>query len=110
MIKNDVTETVIKMLGRTYRIKCKEAEVPHLHQAAKQVEARLSALKEDNHAIHFEQMIFVTALNLMHELLSSERQKNQFSQNVNQKLVQLNNRIDDLLTNYSQLECFSEEV
>ena len=106
----DVTETMIKMLGRTCFVKCKASDVPMLHQAAKQLEARLRALKESNQAIHFEQVILVTALNLTQELLSSERQKNQFSQNVNQKLIQLNNRIDDLLADYSQLECFSEET
>jgi cell division protein ZapA len=108
-MSNEIIETVVEILGRTYHVKCTRAQISVLQNAAKNLENRLQSAREVNNTLDSDRIVMVTALNLMHELLSVTQQHENYSQWVNQKLNILQNKIDSALICSSQVELGTAE-
>jgi cell division protein ZapA len=103
-MNKEVTETAVEILGRTFHVKCPQAEVEALQQAAECLEDKLRSIRATSQTLCFERMVMIAALNVMHELLAAKQQKNQLSQSVNQKLRDLKSKVDQALVRYTQME------
>ncbi|UDG81406.1 Cell division protein ZapA [Candidatus Profftia lariciata] len=77
----------IQIFGRSLRVNCPLEKQEELHQYANDLNQRLQNLQNRTKVTHIEQLIFIVALNLCHEL-AQERVKNydyacQIEQNIN---------------------------
>ncbi len=68
----------IKVFGRSLKVNCPQEQLEALHQAAEELDNRLHELKNRTGVNNAEQLVFIVALNICHEL-EQERQANKIN-------------------------------
>ncbi|OCG28314.1 hypothetical protein A9G11_10870 [Gilliamella sp. wkB108] len=69
----------IQIFGRTLKFNCPVDEVDALNSAAKDLDSRLSSLREKSPQIGSEQLIMTAALNISYELTLEKEKSEEFS-------------------------------
>ena len=87
----------IKILGRTYRIKCPPEQAYELQQSAEQLDREMRQLKQTTHINSTESLAIITALNLCNECMQLKKEKNQHIESTQQRIEKLQKRIEDFL-------------
>jgi cell division protein ZapA len=105
---SETKDASVEILGRIYQIKCPAAEETSLHRAAQYLEEKMRHTRETG-ALSMDRIAIVTALNVVHQLLTLEQQKNHHFQLINQRLHQLQNKVEQALAYHEQLEFQSAE-
>ena len=97
------TETLvsINILDKTYPIKCRQAEVRELQQAAEHLNEQLKKRYQKNASL--EAVAMVAALNISHELIQLKNQMNQQIDDVNQYVLRLTKRIQESLVTEEEI-------
>lgn len=103
-MSKEVIETPIEIMGRTFHIKCPSCDIAALQKAAKFLEQKLRLTREASQTLSFEKVAVITALNISHELLNIEQNKNHLSELVNDKLRDLKNKVEAALSRHKQME------
>lgn len=99
----DTTEVSIRLLDKTYQIRCAAHEQEDLFKAAKFLDAELRKTRETG-IIGIERLSLMTALNLAGDFLQVHEEKEKIVKEVNEKVRDLQVRIDEALTSAEQLE------
>ncbi|MWN31641.1 cell division protein ZapA [Gilliamella sp. Pra-s65] len=68
----------IQIFGRTLKFNCPVDEVDALNSAAKDLDARLTNLREKSPQISSDQLIITAALNISYELTKEKQKSNEF--------------------------------
>jgi len=105
---SDTTDTSIEIMGKTYQIKCPEAEINSLQCAAQYLEEKMRLIRASG-ILSLDRVAIITALNVAHQLLVLEQQKNQHAQLINQRLTELQNKVESALAQHAQMELQSAE-
>ena len=92
-----MTETSIEILGKAYQIKCPASEIDSLQSAAQYLDDKMRHLREQGGAMSLERLAIIAALNVVHQLLTWEQQKDSQAQAINQRLYALQHRIESAL-------------
>lgn len=103
----DTTDTSIEIMGKTYQIKCPETEINSLQRAAQYLEEKMRLIRASG-VLSLDRVAIITALNVAHQLLMLEQQKNQHAQLINQRLTELQNKVESALAQHAQMELRSE--
>jgi cell division protein ZapA len=103
-MSNELVETNIVILGRIYQIKCPASEVSSLQHSARYLEEKMRSVRGEANNTNIERMAVITALNVVHQLLSTEQQKESHMLNINQRLHDLQTRIETALIPTVQME------
>ena len=90
-----VTAATVLVLGKSYNIRCPEHEVNALQKAAKYLEEKMQEIREVNHILSVDRIAVIAALNMTHQLMTIEHEKNVYMQTVNEKLQQLQAKLDE---------------
>jgi cell division protein ZapA len=93
---NSLTETMVEILDKNYRIKCPDTEVDSLQQAARFLEDKMRQIR-DSGVAQLDKIAVMAALNIAYQLLNFESLKQNELLELNQRLYDLHNRIDDTL-------------
>jgi len=96
--------TSIEILGKIYPVRCPESEVASLQMAAKMLNQKMAEVQESGKAINLERIAIITALNMAHQLLQIDSQKNNVMQRINHRLQQLQIRVDNALSDVESTE------
>lgn len=88
----------IQIFGRTLKFNCPIDEVDALNNAAKDLEARLTKLREKSPQVGSDQLIMTAALNISYELTKEKEKSDQFSG----RLKLLQQLLDSALTTNSE--------
>jgi len=105
----ETTETTVKILGKQYRIKCPDKDIASLQHAADYVDEKMRALCEASKSWNLEQIAVITALNIAHQLLNLEEKQNLQLHVINQRLCELQDKVEHALVKPTQLELSSAE-
>lgn len=105
----DTITTAVEILGKTYSIKCPENEAQALHQAAHYLEQKIQEAIKTSKTLCIERAIIVSALNLTFELLALQQKNTIYLQNVNQRLRDLQSKLETALVEHAQMELSSAE-
>lgn len=84
----------IKVLDRDYKIKCMMKDAQDLQDAAQYVDELMRKIRQSGQVSSIDRMAVVTALNICHELIQTKRQKNQCIDVMNQRIVDMQQRIE----------------
>ncbi|MEO8401553.1 MAG: cell division protein ZapA [Gammaproteobacteria bacterium] len=103
MTKN-TAETTIEILGKSYQIKCPDTELSSLQRAACYLEEKMRDLHDANNGFNVDRIAIIAALNVVHQLLTFENQKETHLGNINQRLHDLQNKIEHALMPTVQME------
>ncbi len=97
-------ETTITILGKTYYIKCDPADLPSLKQAADYLQQKTREMFSVKKMVNTERMAVFTSLNLAHTLLQAEQQAHIEKQVLQQRLTDLQRKIESVLGSCAQME------
>src|SRR6185295_18521625 len=106
-MSNETPPHPIEILGKIYHIKCPITEVPALQRAALYLEEKMRIIRDSG--ISVDRIAVITALNIVHQLLTLEQQKNTHFQTINQRLYDLQNKLDHALAKKDQWEIETAE-
>lgn len=95
MINN--TTASIELLGKPYQIKCRENEIPALQRAAEYLNSTLESLPEGSKTLAPEKLGMMAALNLASQFLELEEQMAQQMHFLNQRLHNLQIKLENAL-------------
>lgn len=91
--------TTVEILGKFYSIRCPESELQSLQQAARFVSQKMQEVHESGKTINLERIAIITALNIAFELQQVDQQKQGFMSKLNDKILQLQERMDYAINN-----------
>lgn len=86
---NKTTHTVVEILGKSYPIKCPEAELESLQLAVQMLNKKMAHIQGANKNMSQEGAAVIAALNMAHDFLQLDEQKNGFMDRIHQRIAQL---------------------
>lgn len=87
----------IQIFGRSLRVNCPTEQIEALQAAAEELEERLHNLKERTRVTNTEQLVFIVALNVCHELAQEKMKTRDYAYNMEQKIKMLQQSIEKAL-------------
>ena len=87
----------IKILDRSYPIKCPANEAAQLQESANYLDQQMRALKQTGGGQSTERIAIVAALNICHELMMFKRQESQSIDVMSDQIKSLSQRIQKFL-------------
>ncbi|KTD07770.1 cell division protein ZapA [Legionella jamestowniensis] len=87
----------IKLMNKSYEIKCPDAEVENLQQAAEKLNEHLLHNKKKFKQLDEFHTLLLAALNVSHELISCQRQQEQQRVQVTRFISSLENKIHQVV-------------
>lgn len=87
----------IKLLNKTYEIKCPDTEIANLQQAAEILNEQLLQSKKKFKQLDEFQSLLLAALNVSHELIACQKQQEQQRQQVAKFINSLENKIHQVV-------------
>ncbi|MGB1109548.1 MAG: cell division protein ZapA [Gammaproteobacteria bacterium] len=88
------SEVSVTIMGKQYRIACPPGEEQALHEAAKQVTAKMREISGSGHVVGMDRIAVFAALNLAHELLSRDNESDSWVDRVSESLGEMRQSID----------------
>ena len=88
----------IKILDRTYQIKCTPSEAQDLQESAKIVDAQMRKARQTGTTGGLERIAILVALNLCQEVLHLKRQQNLAIDSMNERIQSLHDRVKSFLS------------
>ena len=92
----DSTEVSIRLLDRTYQIRCPAHEQDDLFKAAKFLDAELRRTREAG-VVGIERLAIMTSLNLASDYLQAFEKKETISKDLDSKVRDIEQRLDEVL-------------
>ncbi len=93
MQPSDSDKVAIKILGKDFMINCPREAQQELMNAAQQLDQRMQAIKTGGRVYGLDRIAMMAALNLTHELISTQQQLD----SLKQQQQQLSQRIELVL-------------
>ncbi|WP_127958942.1 cell division protein ZapA [Serratia microhaemolytica] len=87
----------IQIFGRTFKVNCPLEQQDALHMAAEDLSQRLQDLKVRTRVSNTEQLVFIAALNVCHELAEERLKTRDYAANMEQRIRLLQQTIEQAL-------------
>lgn len=87
----------IQIFGRTLRVNCPPEQQDALNLAAEDLNQRLQDLKVRTRVTNTEQLVFIAALNVCHELAQERLKTRDYAANMEQRIRMLQQTIEQAL-------------
>ncbi|MBT6277486.1 MAG: cell division protein ZapA [Chromatiales bacterium] len=94
---SDSIPVTITILDKEYVVSCPSGEEESLLESAQALGDRMSAAREGGKTLGTERIAVVTALNIVHEFLTLERERGADAANVEDGIARLESKIDSSL-------------
>ncbi|MGP1928973.1 MAG: cell division protein ZapA [Arsenophonus sp. NC-WZS1-MAG3] len=93
----------IQILGQTLRVNCPKEQQNALKCSAAELEKRIKYLKNRTGVTNTEQLIFIVALNICHELAQEKTKIQNYTNNMKQKIRVLQDTIEQALQEQARI-------
>lgn len=93
----------IQIFGRTLRVNCPAEQQEALNQAAEDLNQRLQDLKVRTRVTNTEQLVFIAALNVCHELTQERLKTRDYAANMEQRIRLLQQTIEQALVEQGRI-------
>lgn len=87
----------VRLMDREYQVKCPPEKVAELQEAACYLDVKMRELSEGSKILSLDRLVVIVALNIAHEFVSLKKQKNYYIDNMNKKIQDLQNKIEEAL-------------
>ncbi|MEP1743488.1 MAG: cell division protein ZapA [Kangiellaceae bacterium] len=94
----------IHIMGNEYHVASPADEVEKLEQAAKALDKRMREIKEGGRIMGLERVAVMAALNLSYELMHGESISAEETNEINQRIKSLQEKVDSALASTAQSE------
>ena len=99
-----VIPVTVKILDKEYRVACQDSEQDGLLASAHYLDQKMRDIRQNGKVIGTDRIAVIAALNIAHELLQLQENRNQNAEMLNRRLRSLQNRIEVALEASSQLD------
>lgn len=93
----------IEIFGRSLRVNCPPEQKEALLCAAEDLDQRLQDLKVRTRVTNTEQLVFIAALNVCHELASEKNKTRDYAANMEQRIRMLQQTIEQALVEQGRI-------
>lgn len=94
----------VHIMGNEYHVASPADEVEKLEQAARALDKRMREIKEGGRIMGLERVAVMAALNLSYELMHGERTSVEESNEINQRIKKLQDKVETALAANAQSE------
>lgn len=94
----------VSVLGQSLRLKCPEDQREFLHQAAQQLDERVTKMKERTGLLNTEKVLSIVALNLSYELMQEQVKTKMVEDVVAKRIQQLDHSLEGILAQKANVE------
>jgi cell division protein ZapA len=101
---NKTVNTIVEILGKPYPIRCPESELQSLQEAADYLNRKMAEIQESGKVINLERIAIITALNIAHQFLQMDQQKDTLMSKINQRISTLQDKLDTAIKKPMQTE------
>ncbi|MBS0358214.1 MAG: cell division protein ZapA [Proteobacteria bacterium] len=95
---------VVRILDKQYEVRCSSDQELDLHQAARFLDSKMQQIRHNGKLKSAEQIAIMAALNVSHELLIQQKQKDQYIHAMSKQIKVLNSKIDASLAKQEEIE------
>lgn len=85
---------IVKILGLDYKVKCPSDKITELQEAAIHLDNIMQEIRDGSNIVSLDRVAVVAALNVTHEMLTLKRQKNAYIELLNQRIQELQHKIE----------------
>ena len=96
-MSDQITPVDIRVLGKDYRIACADEEKQDLLESARYLDQKMREVRDTGRVVGLERVAVMAALNIAHELAQATRQDKLSSQDLCDRLVRIQEKIDAVL-------------
>lgn len=89
--------THVKILNKEYQVSCPAGSENQLFEAALYLDKKMRDIRNNGRVIGLERIAVMAALNIAHELLTYQVQKEEYIHSVTEQIERLQNKIDEAL-------------
>lgn len=100
----------IRLLNKTYEIKCPDNEADNLQQAAQKLHEQLLLNKRKFKQMDDFQNLLLASLHIGHELITCQKLQEQQRHQVTQFISSLENKINQVVNGHTELEMNTDRV
>jgi cell division protein ZapA len=93
----------IQIFGRSLRVNCPPEQQDALNLAAEDLNQRLQDLKVRTRVTNTEQLVFIAALNICHELAQEKGKTRDYAANMEQRIRMLQQTIEQALVEQGRI-------
>lgn len=94
----------VTILGKEYQVACPEDEKDALNASARMVHQNMEKIRNSGKVVGVDRIAVMAALNLAHDLIVLQHDENHDLEKVNNKILQLKERVSAFLDEDRQLE------
>ncbi|MBD3635141.1 MAG: cell division protein ZapA [Methylophaga sp.] len=94
----------VNILGKEYQIACPEEEKEALIASARMVHENMEKIRQSGKVVGVDRIAVMAALNIAHELIQIQHDESHDLEKVNNKILQLKERVSAFLDEDRQLE------
>ncbi len=95
---------IVQILDKDYRVACQEGQQDSLVASARFLDQKMREIRAGGRVIGTDRIAVMAALNLAHELLEHQREREQVSDTLGRRLKALRERVEVALNEGNQLE------
>lgn len=110
MNEESVVPVTVKILDKEYRVACEPHEKDDLIEAARLLDQRMREIRQSGRIIGVDRIAVMAALNISHEFLELQQERQGLKAETDQRLYVLQDRIADALATQRQLDAQAESV
>ena len=95
---------IVQILDKDYRVACQEGQQDSLLASARFLDQKMREIRSGGRVIGTDRIAVMTALNLAHELLELQRERDQLSESFGRRIRALREKVEVALNEGNQLE------
>ncbi|MCR9278010.1 MAG: cell division protein ZapA [Pseudomonadaceae bacterium] len=99
-----MTTVSVRILDKEYQVRCPEDEVDTLTQSARHLDKTMSEIKDGGKVVGVDRIAVMAALNIASELFSKSAAEAALSEEVEQTVSRLTERLTSTLAEHKQLD------
>jgi len=103
-MKQEASPVTVHILDKDYLISCEPDDQESLLDSVRFLDAKMQEIRNNGKVIGTDRIAVMAALNLAHELLGQQSQKESSTQNTGKRIRILQNKIEVALNSTNQLE------
>jgi cell division protein ZapA len=103
-MSDKIINTNVEILGKYYSIRCPEAELNSLQEAASYLNKKMQEVQDSGKAINLERIAIMAALNITNDLLQSGKQKTSLMDKINQQITHIQSKLETMIAKPEQTE------
>jgi cell division protein ZapA len=103
-MSDETVAITVQILGKEYRVACPEDEREGLMASAALLNSRMEQIRDSGKVVGSDRIAVIAALNITHELLQNQSERETLSHSVTDRIRLLQNRIEQALEHGQQME------